>query len=299
MDLLELQISFQQKIEDVNPMFEEKERPDTYQIVNTLNKSIMRYLRDKYVNLPSYELRMASIANNEDELRQLITTDYVLENSRALLNFNWGNRGVRYRTPDNVLVPYSLAVVISRSTIYPMSVQRVFAMFVNRKQAEKLVSNTSNKVMFDKILAVWEDPYYVMIVGDAYVTSISLPYLTYLKKPFELSFDYQELTASTQYGDLDITIITDGTYFLMKSYSRYKDADGDDALYKPGDKVQKIAGFNTIYNYPGTGEQVKVGYPWGYTDTPEFPEYFHEQIVDMAVQIFLDEAKLKLIPKTK
>jgi len=297
MDLTELQILFQQKIQDVSPRFDQEDRPDSFSIVNYLNKTIKRYLNKKYVSLPSYELRLAAINSNIDELHQLIQTEDNLPHWSYTSDLPWSNRGKRYRAPDNVLIPFSLSCQIIRSGIYPAVNERIFALFANRKQAERLVSNSYDKVMFDKPVALWDDPYNVVIIGDAYTSYIGDPTLTYVKKPFELSFDYNELVASSQYEDLDISVITDGSYFLMKSHSIYVDTSRIGTYYMPGEKVQKIAGYDTVYNYGGIGQQVTVGYPWGYTDTPEFPEHLQETLVDMAVEMFLEEGKLKLTPK--
>ena len=74
----------------------------------------------------------------------------------------------------------------------------------------------------------------------------------------------------------------------------YVNSVGVATTFKPGDKVLKVAGYNTI-TYDD--EQIVVGYPWGLTDTPDFPAYLHDSILDQAVSLFLEEAKLKLITK--
>lgn len=299
MDIREMQILFQQKIEDVNPIFKEAERPDTFTIANYFNKAIKRYLEEKYLSLPSFEHRLVMIESNFDELSKLTQMTADLSPVRDTSQYNWSTRGTRFRAPSDVLIPFSLSCSVSRNEIYAMSSQKVFADFVSRRQAEKIISHSNDKVMYPRPICVWEDPYYIMVIGDAFTTAITAPYLSYIRKPYIMSFGYQSLTASSEFGNLNISAITDGSYFLMRSYSQYVDSGGTPTNYNPGDKVQKITGYNTVTNIGGSGETCSVGYPYGETDTPDFPAYLHDRIIEIASQLFLDQAKLKLIPKSE
>jgi hypothetical protein len=309
MNLTELQILFQQKIQDTNPVFEVQQRPDTFTICNYLNRSIDKYLEKKYLALPTYEQRLSVIDMNYDELHNLITSHGVLTYNeayplvspfpRSLSEYNWNDRGKRYRTTDDVLIPISITCTITRTEVYALTGQKIFAQWMSRRQAEKLISNSSDKVMYPKPIAVWEDPYSIMVIGDAYTTSISADQFTYLRKPYKLDYNYYELKGSLYGGSCDISSIPTDTWFLAKSYLTYVDRAGTTTNYKPGDKIIKVYGYNTITSIDvPNNEQVIVSYPWGYTDTPDFPTYLHDSIVDMAVSLFLDEAKFKLITKT-
>jgi len=299
MNLLDLQILFQQKIEDVNVVFSEEQRPDTFTIIKYLNKSIDQYLEKKYLSLSSFEQRLVMIDSNYDELSKLIIKSDTLSSKRDLAEYNWTGRGDRYRVPDDVLIPISLACVVTRTDVYPMSDQKEFAQWMSRRQAEKLIKHTADKVMYPKPIALWEDPYYIILIGDAYVTELTAGSLLYVRKPFILSYNYKELEAASATGDLSISDITDDTYFLMMAYGNYVDADGVDTVYVPGDKVKKIASYNTITYNATYEETLKVGYPWGETNTPDFPDYLHDTLLEVAVGLFLDQAKLKLIEKSK
>jgi hypothetical protein len=233
------------------------------------------------------------IDNNLDELHNLLKANGTITASKDLTEYNWSTRGHRYRTPDDVLIPVSLSCTVTRTEVYPMSAQNIFAEFVSRRQAEKIVSNTANKVMYPKPIVVWEDPYYLMLIGDAYTTSLVAGVLTYLRKPYKLDFSYTEL-AGVGTGSLSITAITNASYFLSRSRLTYVDSGGTPVTYKAGEKILKVAGYNTI-SY--SDEPIVVGYPWGYTNTPDFPAHLHDMFVDLAVSLFLEEAKFKLIPK--
>ena len=298
MNLLDLQILFQQKIEDVNVVFSAEQRPDTFTIIKYLNKSIDQFLEKKYLTLSSFEQRLVMIESNYDELSGLIVKSDDLSSKRDLKGYNWASRGDRYRIPDNVLVPISLSCTVSRGDVYPMSDQLLFAQWVSRRQAERLISTSADKVMYSKPVVLLEDPYYILLIGDAYTTSLTAGSLLYIRKPFKLSYDYSELESSG-IDDLAISDIETDSYFLMMSYGNYYDANDVATVYAPGDKVKKLSSRNLITYNPTYGETLKVGYPWGHTDTPEFPDYVHDTILENAVSLFLDQAKLKLVQKSE
>ena len=294
MNLTELHIAFQQKIQDTNPIFEVTQRPTSFEVCNYFNKAIEKYLEKKYLLLPTFQHRISIIDENNDELRNLIIPHGTLTSVKNLAEYNWSGRGNRYRTPDDILIPISLPCTITRTEVYAMNAQTVFAQWVSRLEAQKLISNSSDKVMYPKPLAVFEDNYYIMLIGDAYTTTLTAGLLTYVRKPYKLDYSYIELTSGSTYG-LDITVIPINSYFLTKSNITYVDSLGTPVVYKPGDKVMKVSGYNMAYYID---ELILIGYPWGLTDTPDFPEYMHETILDLAVFQFLEEAKFKLVPKS-
>lgn len=292
MNLIDLQILFQQKITDVNSVFEDQQRPDTYTIVNYLNRSIMDYLKKGFMSLQTFEQQLVAVDQAQDDLRFLIRTQDVPEYPWPTTNQNWGDRGKRYRLPENVLIPLSLTCTVTREEVQPYTDQTVFAEFRSRIQAERLIKTARDQVIHVKPVAFIEDEFYLVVVGDSYVTAIEANRLTYLRKPDKLSYDYTELTGNP---DLNITSISNGTYMRMLTPVQYVNTGGATTNYLPGEKVIKVAGYNTIFDR--NNEPVKIGYPWGYTDTPDFPEHMHEDILERSTQLFLDEAKLKLLPK--
>jgi hypothetical protein len=294
MNLIELQIAFQQKIQDTNPIFEVEQRPTSFDICNYLNKAVDKYLEKKYLSLPTFQQRLIAIDENIDELHNLLTDNGILSAAKNLAEFNWSGRGNRYRTPEDVLIPISMSCSVTRTEVYPMSNQNMFAEWMSRRQAQRLESHASDKVMYPKPVAVWEDPYYIMLIGDAYTTGLTAGLLTYMRKPYKLDFDYSELSGVGT-GNINITTIPVGTYFLAKARMTYVNSAGNPTVFKPDDKFLKVAGYNTITYID---EPLKIGHPWGSTDTLDFPEYLHASILDLAVSLFLDEAKFRLVPKS-
>ena len=292
MNLLDLQILFQQKIKDVNLVFEEEQRPDTYTIVNYLNRAIMDYLKKGFMSFPTFEQQLVAVSQAQDDLRFLIRTNDVPEYPWPTTFQNWGDRGKRYRLPDNILIPLSLTCTVTRIEVQPYTDQTVFAEFRSKIQAEKLIKTTHDQVIHITPIAFIEDEFYLVVIGDAYVTDITADRLTYLRKPDKLSFDYTELSGTP---NLNITSISNGTDMRALTPLRYVNFGGGTKNFFAGELVTKVSGYNTIFNQ--NDEPVKIGYPWGYTDTPDFPEHMHEDILERSTQLFLDEAKLKLLPK--
>jgi len=292
MNLLDLQILFQQKITDVNSIFDEEQRPDTYTIINYLNRSISDYLKKQFMSFSTFEQQLIAVNQAQDDLRYLIKTQDVPEYSWETSNQNWGSRGKRYRLPDDMLIPLSLSCTVTRTEVQPYTDQKVFAEFRSRAQAERLVRNSQDHVIHIKPITFIEDEFYIVVVGDAFVTAITADFLTYMRKPDKLSYDYTELTGTP---NLDITSISTGVYMRMLTPVTYVDTGGSPANYLPGDKVIKVGGYNNMT--ARNNEPVQIGYPWGYTDTPDFPEHMHEDILERSTQLFLEEAKLKLLPK--
>ncbi len=292
MNLIELQILFQRKIEDVNPVFKDSQRPDSFTIENYLNKAIDRYLISKFLKYPSFEQRILAIEENQDELHLLFRVETISNTPQALTELNWGARGIKFPAPEWLNIPISMSCTVTRERIYPVTAEKMFVDFVSRRQAEKIVSNSTDKVMLPRPLGLWEDTYELMIIGDAYTTAIITPILTYLKKPFTLSHRYTEIITE---GATNVSAITDGTYFIVHTRCTYRNDAGAETIYEAGSKVKKQVAYEQVTLIE---EDLKIGYPYGYADTPEFPEYVHDELVDGATALFLEEAKLKLIPQS-
>lgn len=303
MNLTELEILFHQKISEVHPRFKEESRPESFYVANYLNKAIREFIQQRLLDLPSFEQRISALDIHQDEFSNLIVghkelTDNVTVNYVSsgdfIINYNWSGRSKRYQVPSDMMIPISLACKHTRTEVYPYSDQRVFAQFVSRKQAERIVSDPANKAIFVRPIAFIDDKYYIMLIGDAYTTALSSPYLTYLKEPFELSHEFTRLSSST--STLTISAITDGSYFRMLSPGEYVNSVGAATTYRPGDKVLKVAGYPTISQID-TNRDIEVGYPYNYTDTPEFPEFMHDLLLERSVMMFLEEGNLKLVSK--
>lgn len=294
MNLTELEILFHQKISEVHPRFKEENRPESFYIANYLNKAIREHIQERLLNLSSFEQRISAIDIHQDQFRELIISNKELTNAKSISNYNWTGRGNRYQAPSDMLIPISVSCVHTRTEVYPYSEQKVFAQFVSRKQAERIVSDPANKAIFVRPIVFIDDKYYLTLIGDAYTGAITSPYLTYLKEPFDLSHEFTRLSSTT--ATLSISDISNGSYFRMLSTGEYVNSSGTATIYEPGDKVLKVTGYNSI-DQVDSDRDLEVGYPYKYTDTPEFPEFMHDILLEMAVRMFLEEGNLKLVSK--
>jgi len=295
MKLIDLQILFQQKSEDISSAFKDIERPSTFIIVNYLNKAVDRFLRERYLNYATHVEKVTAILRDTDLLRNLIKTTATL-NTEADATTLFPYQRTTY-LPDDLMLLLSVSCNYRRSAVPPIATSNlVITDFVTQEQARKLIKTDANKSLYPTPIAVYDNQFSLIVAGDSYTTAIYSIKMRYLRKHFDLSLDYVELIG-TLGVDLDITAIINGSYFRSLCRAVYVNSVGTLLDIYPGDKVLKVAGYNTITDY--SGWIPKVGYPYGYCDEPEFPEYIHEQLADIAVNMFVDEAKLKLVPKQK
>jgi len=301
MKLVDLQIMFQQKAETINAGFFDAMRPTTFVIANYLNKAIDRYIREKFLNFPTHGIRRANILANMDVLKDMVENTAALTED-SLSGFPHGSATLRVILPTNMLSLISVYCTYTRSDVPPMTSDVVFSEFVPLEEARKLVTTDANKPIFPKPVASYENEFSLLLVGDAYTTAFTDVKIRYLRKPFDLSYTYQELEADDVGSDLsniDSIVATDN-YFRAFTKGVYVQDPGPTGLtFQAGDRVKKVSGQNII---TGTGYLLwkqKIGAPYGQTDEPELPEHLHEELADLAVQIFMDEAKLKLTPKAQ
>lgn len=295
-----MQIMFQVKAEAINADFFDRMRPDSYDIVNYLNKSIDRYIRKKYLDLPTHSLRRASIMSNMDALKDMVeNTNALVEDS--ITGFPHGASVIRVLLPTDMLSLISVYCTYTRSDVPPMASDILFTDFVSVEETKDIVATDANKPIFPRPVAAFENEFNLLLIGDAYTTEFSSVKLRYLRAPFNLSLTYAELEASDVGTDLlNIqAIIADNNYFRTFAKGNYYNDVPDAITFQAGDKVKKQIGYNTIVGTPYTAWKQKIGAPYGETDTPELPGHLHEEIVDLAVQIFMDEAKLKLVQKAQ
>jgi hypothetical protein len=300
MNILEMQIMFQTKSEAINADFFDKFRPDSYDIINYLNRAIDRYVREKFLNLPTHQLRRASILTNMDILKDMVENTKALTED-SIAGFPHGSATLRVLLPTEMISLISVYCTYTRSDVPPMTSDILFTEFVSVEETKDIVATDANKPIFPHPIAAYENEFSILLIGDAYTTGFSNVRIRYLREPFNLSFNYSELEATSEGTDLTSinSIVADNNYFRSFAKGQYYDDVPSAITIQAGEKVKKVSGYNTIVGGAYPGWRQKIGAPYGETDTPELPGHLHEELVDLAVQIFMDEAKLKLVPKTQ
>jgi hypothetical protein len=297
MTALECQIMFHDKIESVDRRFFDVMRPTSFEVMDLLNKAIDRMLRDRYLNHPTQDARVGAILADEDALHRLMVVDDMVQGD-TLSGFPEWAIAKRYMLPDDLMVSVSLSCEYDRSALPTVSSSPVvISEFHNFERLGSIISHSADKPIFIKPVAFFEDEFHIILVGDAYTTDIDNVKLRYMREPNELSLDFVILEADTVGDNLNISSITNGVDFRSLRRGEYYNSDPTLIPIYPGKSYPKIVGQDTILgsNFP-TWKQ-KVGWPAGQCQEPELPEYMHEQVVDLASQIFLEEGKLKLTPK--
>lgn len=115
--------------------------------------------------------------------------------------------------------------------------------------------------------------------------------LTYLAKPKKLVTDY---TRTICYETVTIPFIVGDKVIITSGTITYP---GGGTTYTVGQILTIITGNLTI-TFNGSNKGCLLGNYLEEILECELAEYTHEEIARMAVSIYLDELKLKLVPKT-
>jgi len=298
MNLIEMQIMFHQKAEAINAQFFDRLRPTSFEIVNYFNKAIDRYVRDKFLSLPTHEMRRNSVLAGMDVLRDMVEHQRAtVEDTSGTLPFAFSKRII---LPPDMLCLLGVYGTYSRSAVPPMTSDVVFSELTPMESARRLATSDADKPIYPRPIAALENEFNLLLIGDAYTTDITNIAVRYLRKHFELSFNYRELEGAADGADLTInSIVADTNYFRALAKGTYYSDPSTQITVQAGQKLVKVTGRNNMEGTSFPNWKQKIGAPYGMTDTPEFPEYMHEEIVDLGVQMFMDEAKLKLTPKAQ
>lgn len=318
MNIDQMNIAFFQIIEDTSPNLFDKDRPDPYKVIEYLNHAISRYLSKKYMPFPDFRKNIQHLKNNTMDLREMIKEynffarkEYTISSE---LNYseNPTNRfgdGVNYKynLPFDFYFPISAFGQIDRSNadviVSTDSSSWVEFEFINHAQTERYIKNGFNKPIARKPKVLIEDDKIIHFFTDGQVDDFTGIRMQYLRKPWKLSYDFVRLgsttaasyTINSSYANKYVRVLPGSIlYYPVNSSSAnlYGQPEGG---FKPGDIFKIQTGYYTMYKH---GEwAISVGYPIDETDTPCFADYTHEDIVRLAVQMYLDEAKFKLLTK--
>ena len=320
MNLLEMQILFQQIAEDTSPEFFDKQRSDTYNIVNYLNQSAFRYIQKKYLSFPTMELCKRFISENSNDLKDMIrkvktnsffyiggsyvsasdgVSPYAMTGGADHVGPYGANSSV-YHMPQDFMYFISCHVKTTRggADVLPAATaQWQECKVVSHDQAERFLSNAFNKpIMREPVILFDADGYFTIIYDTDQNTTVNDIEFTYLRKPHTLAFDFQWMNGSSVV--LTSAMINSPVRVKNGSLVEYPSNGLPVGGYRAGSKFSVIDGYYTLYSYNSFFDMY-VGYPGDSTDELSIASYMHEDIVRLAVQMFLDEAKFKLVSKAQ
>jgi hypothetical protein len=320
MTLLEMQILFHQIIEDTSPEFFDKQRPDSYNVVNYLNQASMRFM-DRYVSLPTMKENVRLISENSNDLKDMIRkvgtsnfgvsggTYYEIGDGLQIYTPASGEDhlgpfgpNVRiYKLPDDFFHYISCYIKSSRIGSDIMTTTSQIwqeCELVSSDQAGRYVYTDINMPIMRKPVILFDADNFVRIINPPDQSTLVYEIeFTYLRKPHTLDFDFEWLDAGAG-TVLTSAMINKQVRVRDGSLMRYPDSIQPTNGYKSGDKFRVLNGYYNTYSY-SVYHGRWLGYPGNSTDELSIAGRLHEDIVRLAVQMLLDEAKFKLAQKAE
>ena len=307
MTLLEMQILFQTIVEETNPTFFSDNRVDSYDIVNYLNQSSIRYVQKKYLPYPTFRQNHKFISENMQDMAPLLKTRKVTlrSGSNYMRDFgissagtphanNYGDSNQIFELPVDFMFILGANLYSSKggegsdNPMYYVSNEYQECKFVTPDNLQRYLSTPIHKPLMREPMILMREPKELVLFYDDYTDTGSL-FITYLRRPFKLSFDYTEVDT------LQSAWIGENVRVLSGSRIYYPANNVPSNGFVAGDEMRVLNGYYTMWAYFGMDKY--VGYPALSTNESELPEYMHEDIVRLAVQMLLDEARFKLITK--
>ena len=298
MNLVEMQILFHQIIEDTNPDFFDNNRPNSYNVVNYLNQAITRYMQKKYLPFSTFKENHKHILDNEQDLQPLLRQINLDQYQTALFKptgSRYGDNAKKYTLPDDFQF-FVAAILLGSRSADTDTIMRFTGneyqpcKLINHSEAERFYTTPINHPIMREPVVFFEEERVLNLMYD-YETGDGTLYLVYVKKPFKMSFEYTELTS------VDVSYISKEVRVLHGSSIYYPVDAYPSNGYVRGDRIT-ISDGNYIF-YPASGLNNTVGYPHDETNQCELPIYQHEDIVRLAIQMYMDEAKFKLMQKAE
>ena len=69
----EMVYNFNELLLDISPIFRDQQRPETRKVLDSLNRAVDRYIKDRFFSGSSFKENTANISASIDEIRELVT----------------------------------------------------------------------------------------------------------------------------------------------------------------------------------------------------------------------------------
>jgi len=319
MNLLDMQILFQQIAEDTSPEFFDRQRSDTYNIINYLNNAIYRYVEKKYISFPTMEQNIRFIAENSNDLKDMIRkvkvgTFLLISGNQVSANDGvhpytmpggtdyqgpHGANSTVYHMPTDFMHFVSCHIKSTRtaaSVLPTTSAQWQECKVITQDQAGRFISTEWNKpIMREPAILFDADGFFTVIRDPDHDAGITDLEFTYLRKPHTLDFDFSWMNGRGA-TVLTSAMVNKPVRVRSGSVVEYPTDGFPTRGYRSGSKFNVLSGYYPMYEF-NAYSGMEVGYPGNSTDEISLATYMHEDIVRLAVSMFLDEAKFKLAQK--
>lgn len=278
---IDFQIQFERVIQEMSKAFIAEERPDTFTIFKFIGQAQIRYLKEKYISLPTTRENIEFIQKRSDDLKNLIKTVVFASPSSATLGVYNGRAKYIDMIDDYIFYIRSDSEMTRTDAIPISSGKYVPNRIIPHSELDNVLDTPWNYPILRNPVVVFEENNRIYIVHDTYTSGITNVSLTYLRRPYNFDTSYAELTTS---------ISSIGTGIQMRAITPVT-YDGTD--YSIGDYLTKVA-VDTI-----TGTICTPYDAISETDECEFSYHTHDDILRLAVQMYIEEAKFRLNIKTE
>ncbi|MCD6328787.1 MAG: hypothetical protein J7M10_00285 [Candidatus Cloacimonetes bacterium] len=274
---LDFQIQFERVIQEMSDVFISEERPDTFTIFKFIGQAQIRYLKEKYINLPTTRENIEFIQRRSDDLKNLIKTVVFASPDNATLGVYAGRAKYIDMIDDYVFYIRSDSEMTRTDAIPIASGQYVPNKIIPHSELDNVLDTPWNYPILRNPVVVFEENKRIYVVHDTYTSAISNISLTYLRRPYNFDTSYAELTT-------DVSSVGDNIKMRALTAVTY---DGTD--YSIGDYLIKESGKDTI-----TGTICTPYDAIDETTECEFSYHTHDDILRIAVQMYIEEAKFRL-----
>ena len=279
---IDLQIQFERVIQEMNDAFISRERPDTFTVYKFINQAQIRYLNEKYISFKSVKENIEYIQQRAGDLNSLIKTR-VYSTSAAPTGLYYGKAKYITLLDDYVYYIRSDSYLTRSDAIPVLTAAYIPNKTVSYSDLSRLLQTPWNIPILRNPIVVFEEDNRIYIIHDSYTTGPTLVSLTYLRRPYNFDTSYTEFTASIPNATVPI-----GTKLrAITAIASYHDGSS----YSIGDYFTKVSGYNSI------GADEIVCSPHDAIDITtecEFPYQVHDEILNMAVSMYVEEAKFRL-----
>jgi len=278
---IDFQIQFERIIQEMHDNFISSDRPDTFTVYKFINQAQIRYLNEKYISFSSVKENVEYIQQRAGDLNSLIKTR-VFSTSVSPAGPYYGKSKYITLIDDYVYYIRSDSYLKRTDAIPIITAAYIPNKVVPYSDLERLLKTPWNYPILRNPVVVFEEDDRIYVIYDSYTTTLTQVSLTYLRRPYNFDINYQEFT-----GSIPEATVPAGT--KMRALTTIANYVGNS--YVIGDYFTKISGYNTI----GGSEMVCTPHDGlNITTECEFPYQVHDEILDMAVKMYIEEVKFRL-----
>ncbi len=182
----EMVYSFQQLLNTMSPAFKDSEKLNTFEILDFLNKTVDRYIKDNYFSGSTFKENTARLSSNLDDIQELITISSA-GTTPAFVAITGMSNAFTVDLPDDFMGYIRSDSKIVRSTVLEItSASWVPNTEINYYEIGQFLTTPFNIPIIEKPLILFKDDNSLttncIVVMDSYTTISDIVY-TYVKSP--------------------------------------------------------------------------------------------------------------------